>query len=130
MEQVTVSGLFGGYCYGPADLSDIELGDGYMRLLLRDASGRKLSAVYRGCAYWPITQSALGRHFTVVEEVSLPRLAQTEYANVRYGLRTGSASPMELLEKWQAEGYHFYLHGTNERDADYLVVAREVRVNA
>lgn len=126
MKQITVSELFGGYHYGPADLEGIELGDGYVRLLLRDAAGRELSAVYRGCAHWPITPSAVGKHFSIVREVKSAELAAPEYALVLSDLQKGGGSPLELLQKWEAEGYRFYLHLTDEKDVDYLVVAREL----
>lgn len=126
MKQITVSELFGGYHYGPADLTGIELGDGYVRLLLQDAAGWEMSAVYRGCAYWPITQSVIGKHFSIVREVKAADLAAPEYALALSGLQKGGGSPFELLQKWEAEGYRFYLHLTDERDVDYLVVAREL----
>ena len=128
MERITVSKLFGGYCYGPADLKDIELGDGYVRLLLQDCAGRALSAVYRGCAYWPITPNAVGSHFAMVQEVKAEKLTSPEYAGILLALQK-EGSPTELLLKWETEGYHFYLHSTNERDVDYLVVAREMSVD-
>lgn len=126
MKQIKVSELYGGYQYGPADLADIELGDGYVRLLLRDVVGRGMSAVYRGCAYWSITQSAVGKHFSIVKEVKVAELNAPEYALVRFGLQKSGDSPFELLNKWEAGGYRFYLHLTDEKDVDYLVVAREL----
>lgn len=129
MERITVSELFGGYLYGPADLEDIVLGDDYVRLLLRDSAGRALSAVYRGCAYWPITQRVIGKHFSIVQEVKTKKLALPEYVGIRHALQGGGISALELLHKWEFEGYRFYLHNTNEADGGYLVVAKEVSMN-
>lgn len=129
MKQITVSDLFGGYCYGPADLEDIVLGDGYVRLRLRDSSGHTLSAVYRGCAYWSITPDTIGRHFSLVQEVRAEIITAAEYSHVLRGLEK-AGSPTELLQKWEAGGYRFYLHSTGERDVDYLVVAKGVRIDA
>ena len=126
MKQITVSELFGGYHYGPADLRDIELGDGYVRLLLRDSAGRAMSAVYRGCAYWSITQSAIGKHFSIVKEVKAAELSAPEYALILSGMQKSGGSPLVLLQKWAGEGYRFYLHLTDEKNVDYLVVAREL----
>ena len=128
MERITVSKLFGGYLYGPADLRDIELGDGYVRLRLQDSTGRALSAIYRGCAYWPITPNAVGSRFAIVQEVEADKLTSPEYANILLDLQK-RGSPAELLQKWETEGYHFYMHRTNERGVDYLVAAREVSVD-
>jgi len=126
MERITVAKPFGGYCYGPADLKDIELGDGYVRLLLQDSAGRALSAVYQGCVHWPITQGVIGRHFAIVQEMKALELARPEYRHVLIGLQKNGTPPEELLQRWDAEGYRFYLHVTNERDVDYLVAARKL----
>lgn len=126
MKQIKVSELYGGYHYGPADLTGIELGDGYVRLLLRDSTGRAMSAVYRGCAYWSIAPDAVGKHFSIVKEVTAAELVAPEYALVLSGLQKSGGSPPELVQKWEAEGYRLYLHLTDERDVDYLVVAREL----
>ena len=130
MERITFSELFGGYLYGPADLEDIVLGDGYVRLVLRDSAGRAFSAVYRGCAYWSITQRVIGKHFSIVQEVKAEKLTLPEYAGIRRGLQGGGVSALELLSKWELEGYRFYFHNTSEADGGYLVVAKEVRMNA
>lgn len=126
MERVTVPQIYSGYHYGPADLREIELGDGSMRLRLRDASGRALLAEYRGCVYWPITPDVVGRHFTIVEEISLDQLITPDHANVRFSLQTGGLLTSQLLQKWQLEGYRFYLHNTSEKGLDYLVVAKQM----
>lgn len=128
MKSMKISELYSGYRYGPADLTDIELGDGYVRLRL-DRAGRAMSAVYRGCAYWSITPDVIGKHFSLVQELKAEKLTAPEYAHILSGLKKNGASPPALLQKWEADGYRFYLHSTNKRDIDYLVVARGMSID-
>lgn len=129
MKQIAVSDFFGGYCYGPADLLGIELGDGYVRLLLRNLNGQSFSADYKGCVYWPITQDVVGKHFSVVQMIKTEKLSLPEYVNVQRSIKVSRDTAMESLDKWEAKGYHIYLHSTSKRDEDYVVVAKELLVN-
>ncbi len=123
------SGLHGippEYCYGPAQLLHVEQTDNSMSLSLRDGFGKRARAYYSGCIYWQLGKEAVGTRLTLVRMVTAAQLLKTPYSHCLVLLRPNSDDIQALLHEWEEEGYRFYLHSTEAKDLEYLVVAQDL----
>ena len=116
--------LFDSYCYGPADLLELQKGDSTMWLTLRDSAGKRTEAVYCGCVYWRLDQT--GIRLSLVQRVTAQELLERHQAITVRELRKNATDVAGLLQEWEDAGLSFFLHLGSRPGMEYLVVARSL----
>ena len=121
------TGMFGGYCYGPADVIRLRKGDSTMWVLLRDSAGKAAEAVYSGCVYWRLERGQTGIHISLVEKLTADQLLQRKYSVTLRALQKNTGDVEKLIREWEAAGLSFYLHIGRKATEEYLVVAENLQ---
>ncbi len=115
-----------GYCYGPVTVNSVTVRDDTLEIIVVDSALRKNRAIYTGCVYWQIDNNNVGERLIMVETKTAAGIASM-YTNHCYEeLKKITSNIDRTIERWQNEGFNFYLHHFDVANSDCIVVAKNL----
>ncbi len=115
-----------GYCYGPVTVNTVLKQDDYIVLTVQGANLRSHHAIYKKCIFQQVDNCIVGERLLMVEEIGVDDILKLQNHGCIKVLSGITANIDNLIKQWRKNGFHFYLHHTENINNEYLVVAEDL----